>query len=91
MPAAVNGKHKKAALPESLIDSSLTAFFEEPTYLVLINVPLDERFQYETTLHALAERGAGERPAQARFAPVDTSKIAFHRDETRLYGNNGVH
>lgn len=69
----------------------LDRLFEEPTYLVLINVPLVERFQFETTLHVPAERGAGELPAQARFAPVDTSKIAFHRDEMRLYGNSGVH
>jgi hypothetical protein len=62
--------------------------FEEPTYLVLVNVRLAKRFQYELRRRAPGERDAGEPPDQARPAPRHTSKTVFRLRETQPYGSN---
>jgi len=64
--------------------------FEEPTYLVLVNVSLAKRFQYELTLRAPGERDAGEPPDQARSALRHTSKTVFRLRERRPYGSSGA-
>lgn len=65
--------------------------FEEPTYLVLVNVSPAKRFQYELKLRVRGERDVGEQPDQATPAPRHTWKIAFRPRETQPYGSNDAH
>ena len=81
---------KKGGTHQTFKGFGSAALFEEPTYLSSLNVAAREAFQ-KVMLRGHVSRDAGERCAQAIFAPPDRLGSVARRGEKHWCGNTVCH